>query len=197
MGSDHHTLEPIRLFLELFERAKIAEPTDPTAAALATADTSGSPSVRMVLLKDVDADGFVFFTNYESRKAQELEANPRAALCFHWPSLGSQVRIEGGVERVSARQSDAYFATRPRDSQLAAWASHQSAPLASREELLAGYEEMGRRFADRTVPRPAFWGGYLLRPEGIELWQSDENRLHHRIWYQRGPAGWRREVLQP
>lgn len=151
----------------------------------------------MVLLKHVDADGFVFFTNYESRKARDLEANPRAALCFHWPSLGSQVRIEGGVERVPASQSDAYFAARPRDSQLAAWASRQSATLASRGDLLARHEEMGRRFADRAVPRPPFWGGYRVRPELIELWQAEDHRLHHRICFRRGPEGWQREILQP
>jgi pyridoxamine 5'-phosphate oxidase len=151
----------------------------------------------MVLVKDVDGDAFLFFTNYESRKARDLRANPRAALCFHWPSLGYQVRIEGPVTLVSGERSDAYFATRPRESQLAAWASRQSAPLASREELLARYEEMAVRFAERPVPRPPFWGGYSLRAERIEVWEADEHRLHHRVCYQRGPAGWRQEALQP
>lgn len=197
MKSSESSTDPIRLFIDLFERAKAAEATDATAVALATADASGRPSVRMVLLKGIDAAGFVFFTNYDSRKARELEANRRAALCFHWPSIGSQVRVEGETERVSAHKSDAYFATRPRDSQLAAWASHQSVPLASRDELLARYEEMARRFADQAVPRPPFWGGYRLRPERIELWQFDDHRLHRRICYQRGPGGWWSEALQP
>ena len=151
----------------------------------------------MVLLKHADADGFVFFTNYESRKARDLEANPHAALCFHWPSLAWQVRIEGEVERVPASQSEAYFAARPRESQLAAWASRQSAPLASREDLLARYEEVRRRFAERAVPRPAFWGGYRLRPGLIELWQAGDHRLHHRICFRRVRGRWRRELLQP
>jgi pyridoxamine 5'-phosphate oxidase len=189
--------DPIRLVLDLLERAKASEPADATAAALATADSAGRPSVRMVLVKGVDGEAFLFFTNYGSRKAKELEQNPRAALCFHWPVLGYQVRIEGPVTRVPAGRSDAYFATRPRESQLAAWASHQSAPLVSREELLARHEDMAVRFAERPVPRPAFWGGYGLRAERIELWKADEHRLHHRVCYQRGPAGWRQEALQP
>ncbi len=189
--------EPIQRFIELLERAKATEPWDPTAAALATADVSGRPSVRVVLLKEVDSVGFVFFTNYTSRKSRELEANPRAALCFHWPTLGAQVRIEGGVERISPARSDAYFATRPRDSQLATWASRQSAPLGSREELLARHAEMRRRFADGPVPRPPFWGGYRVRAERIEFWQFEESRLHQRVCYHAGTRIWRAEALQP
>jgi pyridoxamine 5'-phosphate oxidase len=189
--------DPIRLFTELFGRARTAEVTDASAAALATADPSGRPSVRMVLLKDVDDGGFVFFTNYGSRKARDLEANPRAALCLHWPSLAMQVRVEGDVQRVPGRQSDDYFATRPRDSQLAAWTSRQSQPLESREELLDRYEHAGRRFAGVAVPRPPFWGGYRLRPSRIEFWTADERRLHERVCYHREPWGWRPEPLQP
>jgi pyridoxamine 5'-phosphate oxidase len=189
--------DPLRLFQDLFERAQAAESGDATAGALATADASGRPSVRMVLLKGVDAEGFVFFTNYESRKARELQVNPWAALCFHWPSLGSQVRAEGQVERVSGPESDAYFATRPRGSQLAAWASRQSEVLASREELLARYKEAEARFAEVPVPRPPFWGGYRLRPDRIEFWQSEEMRLHRRLCYLREGGAWRTQALQP
>jgi len=189
--------DPVLLFGEWLERAKASETGDATAAALATADASGRPSARMVLLKDVDESGFVFFTNYDSRKARDLEANPRAALCFHWPSLGAQARVEGRVERVSAQESDAYFATRPRDSQLAAWASRQSAAVGHRDELMARYAEMARRFAGAAVPRPEFWGGYRLRPQRIELWRADERRLHRRTCYEHQPDGWRETTLQP
>jgi pyridoxamine 5'-phosphate oxidase len=148
-------------------------------------------------LKGADGRGFVFFTNYGSRKAGDLEANPRAALCFHWPTLGAQVRVEGRVERLSGGESDAYFATRPRDSQLAAWASRQSAPLAERSQLLTRYAEMERRFAGASVPRPPFWGGYRIRPDRIELWQADERRLHSRVCYEREADTWRETTLQP
>jgi pyridoxamine 5'-phosphate oxidase len=173
------------------------EPGDATAVALATADERGCPSVRMVLLKGIEDGAFVFYTNYGSRKARELEANPRAALCFNWPAIGYQVRVEGRTGRVSAAQADAYFATRPRETQLGAWASRQSAPLDSREELLARFVEMARRFGGQPVPRPHFWGGYALRAERIEIWQAQEHRLHRRICYRHGPAGWAQQPLQP
>jgi pyridoxamine 5'-phosphate oxidase len=189
--------DPIRLFRELLERRAAAEETADVAVALATADAAGTPSVRMVLLKSVDARGFVFFTNYESRKARELEDNPRAALCFFWPSLATQVRVEGLVQRVAAAESDSYFATRPRDSQLAAWASHQSAPIASREELLARFEEAAARFAGGPVPRPPFWGGYRLDPRRIEFWEGDVARLHRRTCFARDASKWAIEILQP
>ena len=189
--------DPIALFLGLLERAVAAEPADATAVALATADARGCPSVRMVLLKGVEDGSFLFFTNYGSRKARDLEANPRAALCFHWPAIGHQVRVEGRTERVSAAQADAYVATRPRETQLGAWASRQSEPLASREELFARFVEMARRFGDRPVPRPHFWGGYALRAERIEIWEADEHRLHRRVCHRRGPAGWLQQALQP
>jgi len=190
-------MDPIALFLELLERRAAAEPSADVPVALATADPAGVPSVRMVLLKGVDTRGFVFFTNYGSRKAQELDGNPRAALCFFWPSLVTQVRVEGPVARLAADESDAYFGTRPRDSQLAAWASRQSAPINSRDELLARYEEASRRFASGPVPRPPFWGGYLLDPHRIEFWEGDAARLHQRTLYARRGAGWETEVLQP
>lgn len=189
--------EPIALFRELLERRAAAEQTPDVPVALATADATGAPSVRVVLLKSVDARGFVFFTNYLSRKARELQDNPRAALCFYWPSLVTQVRAEGVVERVAAAESDAYFATRPRDSQLAAWASRQSATIASREELLARYAGVAARYEGGAVPRPPFWGGYRLDPDRIEFWQADVARLHHRTCFIRRRSSWQAEILQP
>jgi pyridoxamine 5'-phosphate oxidase len=189
--------DPMAVFQELFARARQAEPGDPTAMALATADAAGQPSVRMVLLKGADALGFVFYTNLGSRKARELAANPRAALCLHWPTLGSQVRAEGGVQPVSGPEADAYFASRPRGSQLGAWASRQSQAMASREELLARYAEVEQRFAGGEVARPPFWSGFRLIPAAVEIWQSDTFRLHHRHLYTRAADGWRMELLQP
>ena len=189
-------LDPVVRFQELFARAHGSEP-DATAVALATADASGAPSVRMVLLKAVDGAGFVFFTNYESRKAAELAVNPRAALCFNWPTLGVQVRVEGGVERVADPESEAYFATRGRESQLGAWASRQSRPLASPEALRAEFERAKVRFDGQTVPRPPVWGGFRVRPQRIEFWQSGEHRLHDRVLYTRQGEGWKIERLFP
>jgi pyridoxamine 5'-phosphate oxidase len=188
--------DPVVRFQELFARAHGSEP-DATAFALATADASGAPSVRMVLLKAVDATGFVFFTNYESRKAAELAVNPRAALCFYWPTLGVQVRVEGGVERVAAPESEAYFATRARESQLGAWASRQSRPLASPEALREEFERTKARFDGQTVPRPPVWGGFRVLPQRIEFWQSGEHRLHDRVLYTREGEGWKIERLFP
>ena len=188
--------DPMALFAEAFAEAAAAERADPTAVALATVGPSGAPSVRMVLFKDADPRGFTFFTHYESRKARELAAEPRAALCFYWPAIGVQVRAEGRAERLTGAESDAYFATRPRESQLGAWASRQSQPLGSREELLARVAEMEARFPDH-VPRPPFWGGYRLTPTRIEFWRAGEARLHDRILYERTPAGWQAQRLYP
>jgi pyridoxamine 5'-phosphate oxidase len=189
-------LDPITRFQQLFVRAAASEP-DATAAALATADASGAPSVRMVLLKAVDAAGFVFFTNYESRKAGELSVNPRAALCFYWPTVGAQVRVEGGVQRVTAAESEEYFATRPRESQLGAWASRQSRPLASPAALREEFERTSARFAGEPVPRPPVWGGYRVLPARIEFWHSGEHRLHDRTLYTREGDAWKLERLFP
>ncbi len=189
--------DPLGEFRAHFDRAAAVAEFDETAAALATADAGGRPSVRMVLLKAVDERGFVFYTNYGSRKAAELEANPRAALCFHWDPIDLQVRIEGAVTRVSAEESDAYFATRPRGSQLGAWASEQSRPLASRFSLLRRYLALQLQYAGREVPRPPHWGGFRLAPERIEFWSSERFRLHDRRLFTRRGDGWEMTRLQP
>src|SRR5262249_34684961 len=191
------TDDPIALFGAWFREAEDAGVDVPEAMTLATADGDGAPSARMVLLKGADEDGFVFFSGYVSRKAGELERNPRAALVLYWRPLGKQVRIEGRVERVSEAESATYFATRPRGSQLAAWASQQSEPLADREELDRRYAELERKYEGREVPLPAHWGGFRLRPEAIEFWQHRDNRLHDRIRYTRAREGWRSELLSP
>jgi pyridoxamine 5'-phosphate oxidase len=190
-------VDPIAEFESLLARAKASEPSDATACSLATATRDGVPSVRIVLLKGVDAGGFTFFTNYESRKAAELDQNPRAALCFYWPSIGAQVRVSGTTARVTPPESAAYFATRPRESQLGAWASRQSAPLASRDELLGRFREIEARYAGASVPCPPGWGGYRLTPERIELWWSREFRLHDRLVYARQGSLWTEQRLYP
>ncbi len=170
---------------------------DTAPVALATADASGKPSVRMVLLRGADERGFVFHTNYNSRKARELAENPRAALCVHWNSLEEQIRIEGRVERLPADESDAYFNSRPRGSQIGAWASKQSEPLPSRDTLEAEYREAERRFDGQPVPRPPFWGGFRLVPDRIEFWLGRSDRLHERLVYTRDGSGWTIERLYP
>jgi len=187
---------PITEFLSAIERAEQRQ-VDTAPVALATVDGRGQPSVRMVLLRGVDERGFVFYTNYDSRKAKELAGNPRAAICIHWPTLEEQIRIEGSVVRVSAEESDHYFEQRPRGSQLGAWASEQSAPLSSREVLEEQYREIERRYEGQTVPRPPFWGGFRLVPERIEFWFGRPDRLHDRLVYTRDGAAWTIERLYP
>jgi pyridoxamine 5'-phosphate oxidase len=189
--------DPLEQFEHWFAEAKRAGVEVPEAMTLATADAEGAPSARMVLLKGAGEDGFVFYTGYGSRKSEELEQNPSAALVFYWRPHGRQVRVEGSVERVSEAESAEYFATRPRGSQLAAWASRQSRPLGSREELERRYAELEREYEDRDVPLPPHWGGYRLRPEAIEFWEHRENRLHDRIRYTRAREGWKVERLSP
>jgi len=188
--------DPIALYLRLAERARV-EGIDTAPVALATADALGRPSVRVVLLRRVDTRGFVFFTNYESRKGRELAENPRASLCQHWPTLEEQIRVEGPTERVTAAESDAYFAGRPRDSQLGAWASDQSAGLEARTVLEARLDEVGHRFANQPVPRPPHWGGVRVVPDRIEFWYGRSGRLHDRLLYTRTDDGWATSWLFP
>ena len=189
--------DPIELFGAWFAAARDSGILLPESMALATATPDGHPSVRMVLLKSFDARGFVFYTNYRSRKAVELDANPHAALCFHWPVLERQVRISGTVARISREESEAYFHTRPRGRRISAWASRQSEPLPGREELLRRVEEYRRRFPGDDVPLPDFWGGYRLRAERIEFWQGKADRLHERLLFERDGEEWRATRLYP
>jgi pyridoxamine 5'-phosphate oxidase len=188
--------DPIAQFAEWFERAAAEVPL-PDAVTLATVGADGGPDARMVLLKGFGPDGFRFHTNYESAKGRQLEAAARAAMVAYWRELDRQVRIRGKVERLSEKDSDDYFATRSRDSQLGAWASPQSGPLDGRQQLDDRVREIEARFADREVPRPAFWGGYILRPTEIEFWQGQVGRLHDRFLYTRRGDGWRIERLAP
>jgi len=193
----HADPDPMRQIATWFEQVRAAEP-DPTAMALATSSASGRPSVRTVLLKGVDERGFVFYTNYESRKAREMEATGRASLLFFWRSLERQVRIDGAVERVSAAESDAYFETRPLDSRLSVYASRQSDAIESREVLEDAFERVRRTYGDGPVPRPGWWGGYRVIPDEFEFWQGRESRLHDRLRYARQRDGsWHRERLAP
>jgi pyridoxamine 5'-phosphate oxidase len=187
---------PITEFLNAIERAQHHQ-VDTAPVALATADAQGRPSVRMVLLRGVDERGFIFHTNYLSRKGHELDTNPHAALCFHWPTLDEQIRVEGEVARLSAEESDAYFDSRPRGSQLGAWASAQSRVLDSRESLEEQYRAIEEKFAGRTVPRPPFWGGFRLNPHRIEFWYGRPDRLHDRLVYTRQGDVWRIGRLYP
>lgn len=189
--------DPHAIFEEWLAEARLAEPNDPIAMAVATADAQGRPSVRMVLMKGHDAQGFVFYTNVGSAKGADLAANPQAALLFHWKSLRRQVRVEGKVEPVTAAEADAYFATRPRDSQLGAWASDQSRPLGARSVFEARYQEMKARFEGGDVPRPPFWSGYRIIPDRIEYWNDRAHRLHERRLFVRSTDGWSEGLLYP
>src|SRR3546814_287899 len=197
LGSKLMIDDPHSLFEQWYAEAKAAEPNDPSAMALATADVRGKPSVRMVLLKGHDERGFVFYTNFESRKGAELAANPHAALGFHWKSLRRQVRIEGPAEKVSESEGDAYFATRARDSQLSAWASHQSHPLVSRAVFEARFEAMRKRYEGQPIPRPPHWSGYRVVPETIGFWTDREHRLHERRLFTKTAEGWTEGLLYP
>jgi pyridoxamine 5'-phosphate oxidase len=189
--------DPLRLFDEWMHKAAGAELHEPYAMTLATATSDGKPSARIVLLRGYDERGFVFFTSYEGRKADELEANPNAALVLYWGELERQVRIEGRVEKTSAAESDAYFDSRPVESRLAACAARQSEVIPSRDVLEARWQELAARYPDGNIPRPPNWGGYRVAPEIIEFWQGAPHRLHDRFRYTRTAGGWRIERLAP
>jgi pyridoxamine 5'-phosphate oxidase len=196
LGRDDLAADPIEQFAGWFAEARDAV-TLADAMALATADTAATPSVRYVLLKGFGPQGFDFYTDYRSDKAVQMEATPRAALAMWWPQLGRQVRIAGRVSKLDASESDAYFATRPREAQLGAWASEQSATLTDRAELTRQVEEETQRFEDREVERPPHWGGFRVVPDEIEFWQQGEARLHDRFRYRREGDGWKIERLSP
>jgi len=189
--------DPFTQFQHWFTDAQRAGIRLPEAMALATADARGRPSVRFVLLKSADERGFVFFTNVSSRKGAELRDNPRASLAFYWDEILKQVRVDGRVELVAPVEVDAYWTTRPRESQLAARASRQSATLKSRAELLARWETLRHRYRDQDIPRPAGWIGYRLVPDTIEFWTHRDHRLHERELFVRTRRGWKRKLLQP
>ena len=189
--------DPILRFRALLVEAEKLGIVPHNAAAFATAGKDLQPTVRMLLLKEVDDRGLVFYTNLESRKARQLSSNPRASACFWWPQLRQQVRFEGAVELVSAQGADEYFATRPRGSQIGAWASRQSSELSSREELMGAVASRSAQFKDLAVPRPPHWSGYRLLPERIEFWQEQPDRLHHRDLYTRRASGWNITLLAP
>ena len=189
--------EPVALFNEWLQKAENTEPINPNACAVATADKSGKPSVRMVLLKGVDERGFVFYTNSESQKGEELAENPHASLCFYWKSLGREVRVDGPVEKVSVEDADAYFDSRARASQIGAWASKQSQPMKDRFEFEKRITKYTTKFKFGYVPRPDFWSGYRLKPSRIEFWHEKTFRLHDRNIYFADGDAWRKEQLYP
>jgi pyridoxamine 5'-phosphate oxidase len=190
-------IDPIARFSEWLTEAEASEPNDPNAVALATVNAAGQPAVRMVLLKGLSADGFVFYTNQQSRKADDLAAQPRAALLFHWKTLRRQVRVEGVVSLVSDAEANAYFATRGRVSRLGAWASEQSRTLPDRATLEAKLADVTARFEGGDVPRPPHWSGYRVAPERIEFWSDGEHRLHNRELFVRDGDGWTTSLLYP
>jgi pyridoxamine 5'-phosphate oxidase len=192
--------DPIAIFQDAFARAQRTDRAllpEPSAMSLATVGEDGSPTLRVVLLKDVDENGFVFYTNLASRKGRDLRAHPRAALCFYWSALDLQIRIDGSVTQVADEEADEYFASRPRGSQIGAWASRQSEAIEPAGELDARVARYEKEFAGRDVPRPDFWSGFRVRPERIEFWRNRANRLHDRTLYTREADGWKVEMLYP
>lgn len=189
--------EPIAQFEQWFDEAEANGVPEPHVMVLSTVDTLGQPSSRIVLLRGLDSEGFTFFSNYTSRKAVEISSNAQAALLFYWPRMHRQVRVEGLVSFADAETSDRYFKQRPRGSQIGAWASPQSATIPDRQALEENVERYARRFADSEVPRPSYWGGYILRPQSVEFWQGRENRLHDRMRYRLVRDQWKIERLAP
>ncbi len=197
LTEDDLLAEPVAMFRRWYDEAHAAGVHEPNAMVVSTADPDGRPSSRLVLLKGVSDEGFVFYTNTRSRKGQELVANPRCALLFPWHPLERQVRVDGVTEALPREAVDAYFAQRPRGSQIGAWASHQSQPVSGRDELARDYAAAEARFDGADVPTPEEWGGYLVRPEAVEFWQGRPGRMHDRLVYRRDDAGWRAERLAP
>ena len=189
---------PIELFKEWFNEAKKTEINDPNAFTLATADTNGIPSARMILLKDFNQNGFIFYTNFNSKKSSDLKENPNASLCFHWKSLLRQIRISGKVSKVSNKESDAYYKTRPYDSKIGAWASNQSSVLKNREELIKLIDDFKKKYPNENeVPRPDYWSGWNLDPTSIEFWLDGKNRIHQRLKYIKNNSSWEKILLNP
>ena len=200
MPTAYPVQNPLSRFNRLYAQAQQVDRSilpEPNAMSLATVGMSGNPSVRIVLMKDVDERGFVFYTNLDGRKGRELRTNPVAAICFHWPALEVQVRAEGSISRVSDEEADAYFATRPRESQIGAWASIQSQPIEHANDLSARIAEYDAQFNGSEVPRPPFWSGFRLRPDKIEFWRARPGRLHERHLYTRSGESWTMETLYP
>ena len=192
------TADPIKLFEEWFNEAKKTEINDPNALALATADKSGVPSVRMVLLKDFNNKGFVFYTNFNSKKGKELKSNLKASMCFHWKSLRRQVRVLGNVEEVSTEEADEYYNTRPYKNRIGAWASSQSEDLDKRDTFLKKISEFEKKYSDQnSVPRPPNWSGWRILPNEIEFWLDGEGRIHERLLYIKNKTGWKKKLLYP
>ncbi|MBH66757.1 MAG: pyridoxamine 5'-phosphate oxidase [Rhodospirillaceae bacterium] len=191
--------DPIELFGQWFYEAEKSEPNDANAMSLATVSNVGLPSARVVLMKEYDNEGFVFYTNLKSRKSKEFLQNTNVAVCFHWKSMHRQVRIEGTTSLVTSAEADSYFASRPRASQLGAWASRQSEPLTSREELLSSLQKFEKKYGDNVIPRPPHWGGVRISPLKIEFWQDGDFRLHDRFLYKKKPngLGWEKARLYP
>jgi pyridoxamine 5'-phosphate oxidase len=197
-GDFSHATDPLALFAQWFEEARASELNDPDAMALATVDQDGLPDLRMVLCKGFDVDGFVFYSNEQSAKGRQLAASPRAALLFHWKTLRRQIRIRGVVSPATAAESDRYFATRGRESRIGAWASQQSRPLESRQELERQFARCAAKFGDGDIPRPSYWRGFRLTPTEMEFWSDGENRLHDRVLFERGAEGlWQGRRLYP
>ena len=190
--------DPLELFKSWMSEAEKKEIRDPTASSLATANSAGQPNVRMVLLKGLSSEGFVFYTNLNSSKSRDLKENPKAAMCFHWKSFNRQIRILGNVTQVDDKEADLYFNSRPYESRINAWASDQSNPMNERSELLKKIEEFKNKYKnEKNVPRPLYWSGWRLKPSSIEFWLHRDNRNHERLRYNKTPKGWEKEILYP
>ena len=190
--------DPLELFKIWMAEAEKKEIRDPTSSSLATANSEGQPNVRMVLLKGLSHKGFVFYTNLNSSKSNELKENPKAAMCFHWKSFNRQIRILGSVTQVDAREADLYFNSRPYESKISAWASDQSKPMKQRSELLKKIEDLNEKYKDeKNVPRPPHWSGWCLKPSSIEFWLHKDNRIHERLRYNKIANDWKKEILYP